>query len=308
MTQPPVYTQGAESFSRDVTTQSHSLMKTRATIYTATFAITLGCAGKITPREPAVLHAILPTPDSVLQTDFTNHYASAKQLFHLGNALYDHRSVSIVRVTIGDTIPHVDTTTVRALISASFEPLASDSLTIQADIIMDSITIQTRLGSPIQLPSQADTLIINTFTGRVNVPRIDNGLCNMQSQEGLVRVDDLVPVLLTTRTRTWSDTVVRQICRAGIQLKAYRVTRYQLDSMGVQLYRTTVTTFSGHGTQWNQAVESAGESVSTDTLFLDLARGRIHKISGTTQLQLEFKSQLRSQRFEQLTQRTVRLR
>lgn len=174
---------------------------------------------------------------------------------------------------------------------------------------MDSITIQTGLGSAIQLLSQADTVTINTLTGRVNVPRSHNRLCNMQSQEGLVRVDDLVPVLLATRTGTWSDTLVRQICRAGIQLEARRVTRYQLDSTEAPLRRTTVTTFSGRGMQWNQAVESAGESLSTDTLFLDLVgRRRIREIRGVTQLHLEFKSQLRSQRFEQLTQHTIRLR
>jgi len=50
-------------------------------------------------------------------------------------------------------------------------------------------------------------------------------------------------VLSVTRTQFWSDTVVRQICRAGIQLQTRRVTTYQPDSTTLIETQTTVAVY-----------------------------------------------------------------
>jgi hypothetical protein len=286
-------------------------MKARRAFYVAAVPIALGCAKTVVQQEPVVPHVIPSAIDSSSRVDRTSYRVSPVYLFHPGTALYDYRTLSTVRVATGDTVPRVDTTTVTALVSAVFQAVPSDNLTIQASIITDSITVRTGSGATVRYSPHTDTLKINTGTGRVSQDSVQKVPCDEQGQEALVRIDDVVPSLLTAQKGTWSDTLVRQVCRAGIQLQARRVTSYQLDSTAseLRLLRSTVTTFNGRGVQWNQPVESAGQSTSVDTVFLDLSnRRRIQQIRGTTQLQMNFKSQLRNQQFEQSTQLFVQLR
>ena len=176
---------------------------------------------------------------------------------------------------------------------------------------MDSATVQTGSSPVLQFTSYTDTLRITTATGKVTLIGSQKPLCEIQAHDALVRSDDMVPVLSGKRAPIWGDTSVRQVCRAGIQLEAHRVVTYQLDSSAtdLRLLRSTVTTFNGRGTQWNQPVESVGQSISTDTLFLDsTSRQRVQRIKGFTRLQLSFKSQLRNQQFEQLTELFIQLR
>jgi hypothetical protein len=286
-------------------------MKTRCAFYVATVYVTLGCTKTVVQQEPVAPRVISRVADSSSRTNPTSYRVSPVQLFHPGNALYEYRTLSIVHVTTGDSVPRADTTTVTALVSAEFQAVANDNLTIQASVTIDSIAVRTGSSTISQYHPHTDTLRISTSTGRVSRVNAQKISCGEQGQELLVRTDDVVPSLLTTQKGTWSDTLVRQVCRAGIQLQAHRVTSYQLDSTvsELRLLRITKTTFSGRGIQWNQPVESAGQSISADTLFLDLSnRRRIQRIRGTTQLQMNFRSQLRNQQFEQSTQLFVQLR
>ena len=273
--------------------------------------MSLGCGKNIIQHEPTVRQPISITTDSTSRTDSAAHNILPTDLFRPGNAIYDYRTVSVVRVTLGDTVPRVDTSTVSALLSATFQTSGSDNLTTQVRITVDSITVQTRSSPILHFTPYTDTLRITTATGKVTLVGSQNALCEIQAHDALVRSDDVVPVLSGKRAAIWGDTSVRQVCRAGIQLEAHRVVTYQLDSTATdpRLLRSTVTTFNGQGTQWNQPVESVGQSISTDTLFLDLtSRQRIERVRGFTRLQLSFKSQLRNQQFEQLTELFIQLR
>jgi len=286
-------------------------MRIGCLFYTATALAALGCAGTSTQQGPVSVPRPISTVDSTSRVDSTTHRASLLQLFHPGNAQYDYRSVSLIRVTVGDTIPRADTISVSGLVGAKFQSVGTENLTIQASISTDSVVIRTGTSMPLRFATQVDTVRIHTATGKVAVQSFPTNSCEVQTQEALVRIDDLIPVVLPTQVRTWSDTVARQVCRGGIQLQTRRVTSYQLDSTTAELrlLRIGVTTFSGRGSQWNQPVEASGQSISTDTLVLDLTnRQRIQQIRGTTQLKLSFKSQLRNQQFDQSTQLFVQLR
>jgi hypothetical protein len=273
--------------------------------------LALGCATNTVQQEPAISRPTPTVVDSVSKTDSTTARTSASEIFHPGNAVYDYQTASVIHVTTGDTIPRVDTTTVAGLVSAAFRWLQPDHLTIEAIINADSFTVRTGLATPVPLPSRTDTLAVHVATGKVRSTSVQSTpQCDIQAQEALVRIDDIMPILPAKPTRIWSDTVVQQVCRAGVQFQVRRVTIYQLDSTRAepQLLRTTTTTFTGRGNQWNQPVESNGESTSTDTLFLNLTTRRVQQIRGVTQLQLNFRSQLRNQQFQQTTQLLVRLR
>ena len=286
-------------------------MNPRQLIYLVVLMVTLGCARSTVQQQPTPPRVVLVPADSGLRIDSAVYRFSPAVLFHSGNAVYDYRTLSVVRVTTGDSVARVDTTIVNALISAAFQAVGTDSLTIQAAVTVDSLKTRTGSGLPIELAMRIDTVRISRVSGRVSLPAGQSITCDIQAREGLVRVDELIPLLPTSRTGTWTDTLVRQICRAGIQLQARRVTTYQLDSTAadLKLLRMTATTFSGRGVQWNQPVESTGQSISHDTIFFDLtSRRRIERIQGSTRLQLGFKSQLRNQQFEQLTELRVQLK
>ena len=273
------------------------------------FLVTLGCTTTTVPREPNVIRPTATTVDSVERVDSAVSRMSPGQIFRAGTAQYDYRTVSVVSVTAGDTVPRIDTTTVTALVSAIFQP--QDSRTIQARINVESMTVRAGSMTSTRRSGQSDTLKINTLNGTITRLSTPQSQCGVDTQEGLVRTDDVLPTLSPASGAMWADTLVRQVCRAGIQFQTRRITTYQSDSTSVEfrLVRSTTTTFSGRGNQWNQPVESAGQSIGVDTLTLDLTNHRrIQQVRGVTQLQLNFKSQFRDQQFQQVTQLLVQLR
>ena len=284
-------------------------MKAREALHVITIAVTLGCAKSTVQQEATVVRPTVAPSDSTTRTASAADRVVAANLFRPGNVTYEYRSTSTVQVTMGDTIPRVDTSTVTGLISAFFQP--TNNLTIQVHITTDSTAVHTGGNSPIRFTPHTDTLTINTVTGKVGLVAQQRASCDIQGQDALVPIDDVVPTLPSAQTGICSDTLVRQICRAGIQLQARRVRTYQLDSSTAdfRLLRTTTTTFGGRGIQWSQPVEAAGQSISTDTLFLDLtSRRRIDRIRGSARLQLNFTAQLRNQQFEQLTKLFIQVR
>jgi len=271
----------------------------------------LGCAKSVVYQDPTAPHPASAPVDSSVRRDSATSRVSVVDLFRSGNAVYDYHAVSTIRVATGDTIPRADTSIVTAVVSVIFEAPVRDNLTTQARITSDSIMVRTGINSIVRSNSRTDILKINTGTGKVRSTDSQNLPCTIQTQDALIRVDDIVPSLPTTRVTTWSDTVIRHICRAGIQLETHRVASYQLDSAAneARILRTTTTTFTGRGVQWDQPVESTGQSSSIDTLFFDpITRRRITHIQGSTRLQLNFRSQLRNQQFEQLTDILIQLR
>lgn len=285
-------------------------MKTKYAFYMCVL-VALGCTKKTIQQNPNVPHPASAVRDSIRQMDSTTSPISPVQLFHAGSVVYNYRTASIVRVVAGDTIPRVDTTTVTAVVLAEFQPLPDGYSTIQAVIGADSIMVRTGSSTAVQFASYVDSLRINLVSGKVTATYRPKASCDIKNQEALVRVDDVVPIIPRIQTGSWSDTLVRDICRAGIQLYTRRITSYQLDSIGAnfRLLRTAITTFSGRGTQSGQPVESTGQSTTVDTVFLDLtSQRRIQRVQGMTQLVLNFKSQFHNQQFEQLTNLSVQLR
>ena len=285
-------------------------MKTRQIVYIGLLALSLGCARAVIQQEPVIPRGPSAAGDSGIRGDSTIAPTSAAQLFRPGSVSYNYRTVSVVRVMMGDTIPRADTITVTALLGVTFSTAIGDNLTPLARIDVDSVAVHNGSVPSTRFPAQTESFRVNTTTGTVSSLSSKNGLCDTQLQQVLTRTDDVIPVIRATHVGVWSDTTVSQTCRAGIQFQTRRITTYQFDSAGseIKLLRRSTTTFSGRGVQWNQAVESAGQSVSSDTLVLDVTSRRIQEVRGVTQSQLEFKSQLRNQQFQQTTQLFIQLR
>ena len=285
-------------------------MNSTRVFYSFLVIASLGCTQTVAQQDPISAQPSIKT-DSVSRTDSTIQLLTAAQLFHPGSIVYDYRTVSIVHTTLGDTVPRTDTSTITAVLHVMFQQPTGTSLTIQARVDTDSIASRTGIGSTIQFPIQTDTLKINTTTGKVEFPNQNQSSCDINTREAVVRTDEVIPTVLANHRETWNDTLDRRICRAGIQLEAHRVTTYQIDSTAsrFQLLRRTRTTFTGRGAQWNQPVEASGQSTSEDTLVLEMTgQRRIQQIRGSTRLELSFRSQLRNQEFQQMTQLFVQLR
>lgn len=267
------------------------------------------CAKPAIQQQPTSSHPVVPTAHPNTQGDSASVRLFGLRFFQPGDVSYDYRATSTVQVISGDSLPRRDTISVSALIIARFREPTVTSPAIRAIVQVDSIT--TRVGNnnvPLTLPSHTDTLSINTTSGKVIDRSSSASGC---SPELPIRVDEILPRLPSSQKETWSDTLDRQLCRAGIQLHAQEVATYHVYSTtpDFQLLRTTVTTFNGTGTQWNQAVEVMGQSTATDTLILNTGNQyRLRRIHGASQLQLTFKSRLRNQQFEQITQRVLELR
>src|SRR5690348_12575050 len=149
-------------------------MNWRRSFPVAMLVVALGCATNTAQQEPSIPRPTPTVVDSVSKTDSTTAQTSAFELFHPGNAVYDYRTVSVIHVTTGDTIPRADTTMVTGLVSAAFRWLQPDHLTIEAIINADSFVVRTALATPVQLPSRTDTLAVHVATGKVRSTSLQN--------------------------------------------------------------------------------------------------------------------------------------
>ena len=90
-----------------------------------------------------------------------------------------------------------------------------------------------------------------------------------------------------------------------MRIRLTRVSQYRADSftpnttLTAQILRTTNIRISGAGAQWQQPVHISGEGTSIDTLVIAGVPPRLHRLSSTSRVLLEFRSPIRTQQFVQ---------
>ena len=233
-------------------------------------------------------------------------------IYRQENQQFDVQVKSTVLSTTRDSIPHVDSSQLTAVISARYSLTSDRKFSIRANVEADSIRlVSTTVGiSGKSLPRELFTVNVDTNTGRSTViPSREE--CSSDSSNGLFHGDEVTPALgvQSFTLQRWTDSSSYNLCRGGILLHTIRISVYQQDSIdaqgstnkSIQIIRTTEVRFAGSGSQFLQPVQATGYGRSVDTLVIQQLPLRLSSISGIASLDVEFQSPLRHQRFTQKT-------
>lgn len=269
----------------------------------------LSCTQATRQQDPAPSTVLVP-PDSSLPASIATSIGFSGA-FKPGTIKYDYRTSSVVRVTAGDSVSRIDSISVTALVSVVLTNQQPGEI-VRGVINIDSIALQFGSTLPRLLRSQHDTVLIHIIPGRITRQLGFHSACSIDAEEAIISITDVFPSLpIQLKNSVWADTTQRETCRGGTHLQVYQIAHYQVDSASAaprRLVRTTTGVFSGRGLQWNQAVEVSGQSSSVDTLLVDPTTERLSQLSGTIQLELDFRSKFRTQHFAQSTQRSFQVR
>ena len=279
-------------------------------VYVLSLAL-LGCVRQSTQRvEPAV-----PVNQPVTHTDSTGRLTShSLDIYQPGMAQYDYRSVSTIQLLANDSTARTDSTQVTAVLTATFSTVSGRQI-IEATLKADSILVVTQpLSTPLSsFQTQFIPLQLDPATGRFLSPRPVVTECNQATLDFIFHGDEVIPAIRNTNKSAppWTDTTASQICRGGMRIQSTRVSRYSIDqsfpsvTSTTQLVRITDIRMSGTGVQWQQAVQVSGEGTSIDTLVITGTPPRVQQLSGTSQLLLEFRSAMMTQRFLQTSTASI---
>jgi hypothetical protein len=240
----------------------------------------------------------------------------AVNIYRPGSMSYDYTLTSRIRSITGDSIPRVDTTEVSALVSATFGSSEGRSA-YRAEIAIDSavITSSSITGENRFVPRRVQSISIDPESGKLQHVQVEPTSCTFGQSEPPLLGDELLPVIPARDIvgRSWADTTRYQLCRGGVALLVTRVARYraQMDNplpegtaASIRVFRVSEVTFTGQGNQWQQPVQASGIGSSIDTLTIGGTPARLRSINGSSQMQIEFHSGIRLQRFLQAS--TVR--
>jgi len=233
--------------------------------------------------------------DSAMSIAFPN-------VFRTGTLTYDFTSSSIVQSTSGDSIPQADTSDAAAVLTVSFSGTSGTQLA-QIMVQVDSARV---VGQNFIHRDTLGPYIVTVIPRRaIQISRPATQACNLENSQ-LLAGDEILPALpigneLPTQ---WTDTTRYELCRGGIPLRVTRVAQYRPHSIllehqddSITIIRSTVISLEGRGVQWQQPVNVIGRGASTDTLTI--VQQRLRKISGTTNVELTFRSAFRTQSFRQ---------
>jgi hypothetical protein len=293
----------------------------RQTTFCLCLLLVTACAQQGPPSE-TVSPAAIPKSRS---PDSTAIFAgSLTTLYSPGTVQYRYQATSVTRSTSGDSIPRTDSMHVTAVLSATFQASSSPGLIqviTQADSIqLASIPNAGVIGSRIELSQrgrQQDTLEINRITGQVR-SRPYTRSCNQETIDPVFRGDEIIPAIpgRVPVSKSWVDTLTREICRGGIPLHMTQITRSELarnskadSTASYQVIRFTETQLSGTGLQWQQPVEASGYGTTTDTLTISHSGSlRLQHVVTTSRVEIGFRSARRNQRFIQTVTTEIRTR
>lgn len=262
-------------------------------------------SGQRTGTDPNSVVAIQSQrPDSATNAVFPN-------VFRTGTVTYDFTSSSIVQSTSGDSMPQADTSDVAAVLTVSFSGSSNTQLA-QVMVRVDSARVVGRN------PIHRDTLgpYILTFIPRrvTQISRPVPQACSLENSQ-LLTGDEILPALpigneLPTQ---WTDTTRYELCRGGIPLRVIRVAQYRPHTTilehqddSITIIRSTEISLEGRGVQWQQPVNAIGRGASTDTLTI--VHQRVMEITGTTNVDLSFRSVFRTQTFRQTSNTQLKAR
>jgi hypothetical protein len=265
-----------------------------------------------TAQKPQIVSTPIPSgPNAQSRSDsLGTPVRSALMIYQPGDVQYSVQMKSIVRVVMGDSIPRVDSSHLTAVLSAKYLAVPQSRF-VRATVVADSVALSTYAGGAgtTTLPNQSYSMDVDPTSGRVTVARSVSS-CSQDGIEGPFHGDEVVPTVPSNSAmQFWADTTNYSACRGGVALRFTRVSNYQRDTVTVgtavevlaRIVRTTEVLIAGSGSQWQQPVEASGHGTAVDTLVISVSRSRLQSISGSGQLEMNFKSALRSQRFTQAT-------
>ena len=267
------------------------------------------CASQIVrsgPVSPNVPVREVRSDSSVLTT------ALHTSIYRQENQQFDVQLKSTVQSTIGDSIPRVDSSRLTAVISVRYSLTGNQKFPVRANIEADSINlVSTTVGiSGKSFPRELFTVNVDTTSGKGSViPSKEE--CSSDSSNSLFHGNEVTPAfgVQSFTLQRWTDSSSYALCRGGILLHAVRISVYLQDSiftrrsgdMPIQIIRTAEVRLTGSGSQFLQPVQATGYGISVDTLIIQQLPLRLSSISGTANLDIEFQSPLRHQRFTQKT-------
>jgi hypothetical protein len=262
-------------------------------------------SGQRTGTDPSSVVAIQSQrPDSATNAVFPN-------VFRPGTLTYDFTSSSIVQSTSGDSIPQADTSDVAAVLSVSF----SGSSSTQLARVMVQVDSARVVGQDLIHRDTLGPYILTVIPRRVTqISRPATQACNLENSQ-LLAGDEILPALPIGNTlpTQWTDTTRYELCRGGIPLQVIRVAQYRPHTTllehqddSITIIRSTEISLEGRGVQWQQPVDAIGRGASTDTLTI--VHQRVMEITGTTNVDLTFRSAFRTQTFRQSSNTRLRTR
>ena len=264
------------------------------------------CTSRPTPSP-------IPTSEGdrppVTAVDSTVHASnSALDIYQAGSIRYDYRLTSTVQSTAGDSVPQTDSIRIAAVLTATFSGDPTQRVA-DATLKADSIIVSAQPGSTTlpSLQTQFVPLRVDRSSGRITSPRTVLAECTQETQDVVFHGDEIVPAVLRegSAARSWADTSTSEVCRGGLRVQLERIARYRIDApTPAQAAQTTVirvtnVKVTGKGVQWQQPVQVTGEGAAVDTLFVGGVPPRLRQLSGQSQMELEFRSPMRTQRFLQ---------
>lgn len=270
--------------------------------FCGTITVVAGCTGRRTSVRPAV---VSDSTSVKLHSDSLKVVPIDINIYQPGIQRYDYRLDAVVKSIAGDSIPRVDSSQITAVLTTSFQMPVQGMLEAHIEVDSAMVVVQGHAATVHALPSQSFRFKINPTTGQVlqrgGVVGYDSALCSNLASNSSFHGTELLP-RIKPGARTWTDSSVVRECRDSVIFVFSRTMHYQVsEPVGPvrQLIRLTEARVTASGSQWSQPVDVSGKGSSVDTFFISQSPPRLQRLSGTSQLEIGFQSQLRSQRFVQ---------
>lgn len=278
---------------------------------TVLFFSLAGCITTTTPRvtrqpEPAGVGKSAQIDSSLSPNADGSTYAP-------GRLRYDLKSFSVVHVTAGDSTRGADSTRLTGIITATLVASPTRNI-VNARVESDSISVATGSSTSVPIPPSEPLIFsINTQTGRVTPvnQEVRRDCTSGDANSSPINGREVLPSIHAQTVQMWVDTLYTATCRGGALLTITRIavfTRLEQSDSVVRLLRLTKFQVTGTGRQWDQKIEVSGEGTATDTLHVSGSPLRLQEVSGSSEMKLSFRTQLRAQEFIQTSTTRVTLR
>ena len=233
--------------------------------------------------------------------------------FSTGTISYLYENTAAIESTFGDSLPRFDSIQTTAVVTINFRQAVGETIaTVTTDSTRAAFTSSSAAGRSMETwPNDTRAVVIDQTTGRTTMPTM-TGTCTQESRELPLLGTETIPVLPATTpiTTSWVDTLTRELCRGGVLLRFRHTLRYRLEPMlgsefVYRVIRDTESEIMGNGRQWQQDVQATGRGAAADTFLIAKPSSRISHISGSSRLEISFRTALREQSFVQTTRTQV---
>ena len=229
---------------------------------------------------------------------------SSQTVYSPGESQYTVEVLAVIRTVLPDTLRRIDSTRTTAVATLLFKSTMPNE--IEALVAFDSVRKVIPGNVSQSLPSQHFRFTLNVTTGGVAVSsntgktQVD---CSVESFQSPFSGTEALPRIPAPLVPTSVDSSDFHSCRGGVALNFHRVSTHTLTvhDSGDQITRSTYVTVTGTGKQWDQPVDINGNGSATDTIWVTREPSRrVSRVTGTSRLDITFRSPLATQHFEQL--------